>query len=126
MVELNEVSIYSRFKGIFGDKNKFVLNRGDQVIDLKIDIAPEPEDIKWGNIGISDCSVYMRKLFTYFFTLCLLGGSFGIVYSLSKKQKELSDADPNNLDDTSRYLSIAISLVIALTNVIIGRMFALM
>lgn len=86
MVELNEVTFYSRVKGVFGDKNKFVLTRGDQIINLKIDIAPEPEDIKWMNVGISDCSTYMRKLFTYAFTLCLLGGSFGIVYALSKKQ----------------------------------------
>lgn len=63
----------------------------------------------------------MRKLFTYLFTLCLLGASFGIVYALSKKQNELTQNDPNGLDEKSRYLSIAISLVIAITNAVIGR-----
>jgi hypothetical protein len=89
MVELNEVYFYSRIKSFFGDKNKFVLTRGEKIYSLHIDIAPEPEDIKWDNIGLRDCSIYLRKLFTYTFTLALLGGSFGIVYALSKKQNEL-------------------------------------
>lgn len=124
MAELNEVTIYSRFKGILGDKNKFVLSRGDKVFKLDIEIAPEPEDIIWTNIGLDDCSIYSRKLFTYTFTLMLLGGSFGIVYGLSKEQNRLTSGG-NATDDTSRYLSIAISLVIAITNVIIGRNFSL-
>ena len=28
--DLNEITIYSRLKGIFGDKNKFVFKRGDR------------------------------------------------------------------------------------------------
>lgn len=119
MAELNEVTLYSRIKGILGDKNRFVLARGDKVYNLSISVAPEPEDIIWTNIGLNDCSTYIRKLLTYSLTLALLGTSFAIVYGLSVKQKELTAG--GQTDDTSRYLSIAISLVITVTNLVIGR-----
>jgi hypothetical protein len=72
--------------------------------------APEPEDIIWDNIGISSCSIYLRKLMTYFVTLLLLGASFGIVYGLTALQETLKNS----------ILSIAISLSITLINIIIG------
>ena len=125
MSELNEVTIYSRLKGIFGDKNRFEFKRGDKSYSLTIATAPEPEDIVWSNIGINDCSIYLRKLFTYSFTIALLGGSFGIVYGLSVKQNELTANNASNNDPVARYLSIAISLVIAVVNVVLVRNFYL-
>lgn len=125
MAELNEVTIYSRFKGIFGDKNRFEFKRGDKTYSLNIATAPEPEDIIWSNIGLNDCSIYLRKIFTYTFTLALLGGSFGIVYGLSVKQNELTANSASTNDPMSRYLSIAISLVIAVVNVVLVRNFYL-
>lgn len=80
----------------------------------KITKAPEPEDIIWQNLGLRDCNSYMRKLFTFTITAILLGGSFGIVYGLTKAQ----DSAGND-----RVLSIIISVVIALVNIIIGRIF---
>jgi len=78
----------------------------------------------WSNIGLEDCSIYLRKIFTYTFTLALLGGSFGIVYALSVQQNKLTaNNDPN--DSVSRYLSIAISLVIAIINAVLVRRYCL-
>ena len=120
MADLNELTIFARLKGIIGDRNRFEFKRGDKTYSLNIARAPEPEDIVWPNIGLSDCSIYMRKLFTYSFTLALLGGSFGIVYALSREQNKLTASnDPN--DSVSRYLSIAISLVIAIINAVLVR-----
>ena len=51
----------------------------------------------------------------------LLGCSFGIVYGLSVRQNDLTVNNTN--DATSRYLSIAISMVIAGINVLIVRNF---
>ena len=48
---------------------------------------------------------------TYALTAALLGCSFGIVYGLSVRQNDLTVNNTN--DATSRYLSIAISMVIA-------------
>lgn len=126
MAELNEVTIYSRFKGIFGDKNRFEFKRGDKTYSLNIATAPEPEDIIWSNIGLNDCSIYLRKIFTYTFTLALLGGSFGIVYGLSVKQNELTANSASTNDPMSRYLSIAISLVIAVVNVVLVQVIKLL
>ena len=35
-VELNKTTIFSRIKGIFGDLNKFVLRRGEQLYSFEI------------------------------------------------------------------------------------------
>ena len=121
--DLNEVTIYSRLRGIFGDKNKFSFKRGDKTYSLSIARAPEPEDIIWTNIGVDDCSKYIRKFVTYSLTAVLLGISFGIVYGLSVRQNDLTVNNPN--DAVSRYLSIAISMVIALINVLIVRKYTI-
>ncbi len=42
MVELNQTTIFSRIKGICGDQNKFVLNRGERIYSVDISQAPEP------------------------------------------------------------------------------------
>lgn len=34
--------------------NRFELKHGGRTIDIRIERSPEPEDIVWANIGISD------------------------------------------------------------------------
>ena len=51
---------------------------------------------------------------TYLVSIILLGGSFGAVYGLS--QAQLANA-------TDRILSLVISIIISLINVILGRNF---
>jgi hypothetical protein len=53
----------------------------------------------------------MKKMLTFTITVLMLGASFGIVYALS-------DAQIKNA--SNRYLSILISLVISIINIIIG------
>ena len=124
MIEMNEVTLYSAIIGLFYDKSRFVFKKGDKELKFPISKAPEPEDVIWGNIGLTDCSIYGRKAFTYLFTIALLGVSFAIVYGLSVRQNELTKVDQT--DDASRYLSIVISVVIALINVILGRKYFVM
>jgi len=54
----------------------------------------------------------VRKGFTFTITALLLAGSFMIVYGLSKAQQS---------SDNDRVLSIIISLVITVINIVLGR-----
>lgn len=93
--------------------NRFKLLKSDgSTASISIEKAPEPEDIIWKNIGFPDFSLILRKIFTYFITFLLLGLSFAAVYGLSIAQVE-------NTENT--LLSLAISVIISLINVILGR-----
>lgn len=96
--------------------HRFYPKIGDHYVDVTIERAPEPEDIKWTNIGFTDCSTYLRKLFTFTVTIILLGASFAAVYGLSLEQK-------NNANN--RFISIIISLVISIINIVLGRKFCI-
>ena len=74
--------------------------------------APAPEDIIWNNLGQTRKSMVARKFIIYLITLCILGGSFGIIYILSLQQNKSTD----NL-----YLSFVISISISIINVILQR-----
>jgi uncharacterized membrane protein YvlD (DUF360 family) len=60
---------------------------------------------------------YLKKLFTFTITACLLGISFAIVYGLSVQQ---------NSDTTNGKLAIVISIVISIVNVMLARILSLM
>lgn len=83
---------------------------------MDISRAPEPEDIRWQNIGRNDFSIYCRKFITYSITIGLLGLSFAAVLGLSRAQ------DSNKKD---AILGFVISITIVLINGILGRNFFL-
>lgn len=69
-------------------------------------------------MGQDNCSLFSKKLFTYFIGLITLGGSFAAVYGLSKVQYDLS----NQVSRTaSSYISGLISLCISIINILIGQ-----
>lgn len=73
------------------------------------------------NLGVSDFTIYTRKLITYLVTLILLGISFAAVYGLSVAQFNSQQASASNAEAGTDYLSILISIVISLINVILGQ-----
>jgi hypothetical protein len=48
--------------------------------------SPEPEDIRWTNMGQTTCAKILRKSITYLITIVILAGSFGIIYVLNEEQ----------------------------------------
>ena len=92
------------------------LTHNEKAIDFRIQRAPEPQDILWANIGISDLEKFKRKMITYTVTIIMLGVSFAAVYGLSLAQVNNS---------SNRYLSTLISLLISLINIIISRTYYL-
>lgn len=108
----NDFTILEQIKNIFTDGNKYTFKRGERVYAPDVEKAPEPEDIIWANIGRTDCNTNLRKLFTFSVTAILLGGCFMIVYGLTRAQQS---------SNNDRVISIAISVVIAVVNILLGR-----
>jgi hypothetical protein len=100
------------FLPCFKNTNRFFVKRDDQVYNLRILPAPDPEDIVWNNIGVSLPEKVGRKFMTYSFTATILAVSFVITYSLSTAKA---------VNQTNKFLSTIISLSIAIINLIIGR-----
>lgn len=93
-------------------KSKLILTDEHNVPrEIKIEKAPEPEDIKWENLSISVGEKMLRKAGTYLVTLVLLSMSFALVYFLSVYET-------NNKSDA--YLNFSISFIISLINFFIG------
>lgn len=92
------------------DSAYFNIRYESEVFRTKIKSAPEPEDIIWTNIGQSLTQFILRKLLTYSITAIILGGSFVIIFFLSKEQVK------NNND---AFLSFVISFSITAINIII-------
>lgn len=78
---------------------------------MKIERAPEPEDIIWTNLAVPLGEVIKRKVITYTATFILLGISFAIVYGLSVAQINSSG---------NSILSLVISIFISLVNIILS------
>ena len=81
--------------------------------------APEPEDIIWTNLGQSLGQIIKKKMITFFVTLVVIGASFAAVYGLSVVQTRVNKSNKN------QYISILISLVISIFNIILIRTLSL-
>lgn len=93
-------------------RERFTIRKNDIVYDLKIRPAPDPEDIIWSNIGVTNCEKRARKLLTFSISAVILAISFVIVYGLSTVQMSNS-SNPS--------ISILISLSISVINLLIIR-----
>lgn len=115
MAHLNDPSISSKIRyylccGQIG--TRFSFKRAEKEFDIIVERAPEPEDVIWTNLGMSFGALLIRKVITYLVTICLLGASFGAVYGLSIAQIA---------NEGNSIISLLISIVISLINVIIGQ-----
>ena len=114
VIENNQNSIFYKLKRglqFWKDSDYFSLRKGECVYDdLIIEIPPEPEDINWGNLGMTYCQKFLRMCLTFLVSLILVGISLLIVYGLSTVQR-------NN--ENQRFISILISLAISVTNLLI-------
>lgn len=98
-------------------KERFIIEKDGVVYPLKIYPAPDPEDIVWSNIGVTNCEKTTRKLITFTITVILLALSYVIVYGLSRVQKEQG----NDL-----IISLLISITISVVNLLIGQVIQLL
>lgn len=83
--------------------------------------APDPTDIYWENLGYSTMHSIKANANTWFFTSCLIGIGFGVLYGLSLGQEALNVEGDGN--DESSNATIITSLILGL--MIVGINFAL-
>jgi hypothetical protein len=62
--------------------------------ELKLDYAPEPSDIFWDNLHVSDLSKFMRRSLSNIVTLLILLGSSGVILYASYWQVSYTRCQP--------------------------------
>lgn len=104
---------------------------------IYISRAPEPTDVYWENLGITDCKRFGYILLTYFATLTALAVVFAISYGLNRYKTDVeNDYNKAKAQGTSsiqdlilvRGLSFATSLIVVFFNnllVILIRKFSI-
>ena len=112
---------------LFSSRKFYTANRptGQYKVAIKVDRAPNPNDIKWNDLGVSMGVVLQRRVITFFITIVLLGCSFGAILGLKVAQYKMTkDADANDLSLSSvkfRVLSAAITLIIMAINFALSK-----
>ncbi len=58
---------------------------------IYISRAPEPTDVYWENLGVTECKRFGYILLTYFATLCALAVVFAISYGLNRYKTDVEN-----------------------------------
>jgi hypothetical protein len=103
---------------------------GEMRVPIKVDRAPNPNDIKWNDLGVSMKTAITRRMITFFITIILLGASFGGILGLKVAQYKMSqDSNTNDLNLSStkfRVISAVITVVIMVINFYLGKVIRLL
>lgn len=110
--------LISRVTGT-GHLYRYERNGVNYTSKLAIYKAPDPNDIIWGNLSATIAQKIKRRLITFSMTFLLLCVSFGAILGLKALQYVLySD---NSIGETGlRFISILITLVIAIINIMLN------
>ena len=91
VIDNNKNTIFYKIKrnlAFWKDSDYFKMKKGNNIYkDITIEMPPEPEDINWGNLGLTDCQKFCRLCITIFVSLLMVGISLLIVYALSTVQR---------------------------------------
>lgn len=82
---------------------------------LVIEEAPEPGDIYWNHLGLSDSERYIRRFIGYSIFFILLISCSLVIYYFTVKQQDLSNSE----SDTSfkiKVITVGLSIVIVVIN----------
>lgn len=112
---------------IFSSSKFYTVTRptGQTKVPIKVDRAPDPNDIKWADLGVSMSVALQRRVITFFITLLLLGCSFGAILGLKVGQYRMNkDSNSSDLSLSSvrfRVLSACITIIIMAINFALGK-----
>jgi hypothetical protein len=74
-LKLNKIPLVDRIKLFFTQGKIRICQR-----------APEPNEVLWENIGIASRNKNVMKVVSFFLTVLLIGGAFGIIIGLNLLQ----------------------------------------
>jgi Calcium-activated chloride channel/Cytosolic domain of 10TM putative phosphate transporter len=110
---------------LFQTNKKYIYHRNGAALstDIKVERAPNPNDIIWPNLGLGWFSLICRTFTTYLTTAILLGLSFGALVGLKVLQFNMSQGTDNSSSGTFKFraISVCISLVITIINQMLGK-----
>lgn len=118
----------SNITKIFTSSKFYTIQRpgGTTQVPIKVDRAPNPNDISWKDLGVSNQTAIIRRVITFFGTIFLLGCSFGALLGLKVGQYKMNqNNDDNGLSVSSlkfRLVSVGITLVIQMINFALGKL----
>lgn len=99
---------------------------GQKQVPIKVDRAPNPNDLEWKDLGVSMNTAILRRVITFFGTIFLLGCSFGALLGLKVGQYKMNE---NNADQglsvssvKFRLVSVGITLVIMMINFALSKL----
>lgn len=98
------------FKDIFSEKsqkNALFFHKKRLVIEE----APEPGDIYWNNLGLSESERYIRRALGYSIFFILLFPCTFVIYCFTVMQQDLSNSE---MDSTFKVKAITVSLSIVI------------
>ena len=94
-------------------------------VAIRVDRAPNPNDLDWKDLGVTNTTAIQRRVITFFCTILLLGCSFGAMIGLKVAQFKLnlqSSGQGLSVDSLKfRILSIVITLVIMMINFALSK-----
>lgn len=117
---------FQNIKKLFESSKYYTCQReGGQIkVPIKVDRAPNPNDLDWKDLGVSMTVVITRRVITYAITIILLGMSFGGMTGLKYGQYQMSK-QTDSTDFTSsakfRLISVLITLLIMIINYALSR-----
>jgi len=87
VLQLFDESIFGWIKRNIG---KICKCCGSEVGSYIFERAPEPTDVYWENLKVSNASRFYYICKTYFYTLLLIGVCFGVTYGLNELKDDLT------------------------------------
>ena len=94
-------------------------------VAIRVDRAPNPNDLDWKDLGVTNTTAIQRRVITFFCTILLLGCSFGAMIGLKVAQFKFnlqSSGQGLSVDSLKfRILSIVITLVIMMINFALSK-----
>lgn len=82
--------------------------------------APEPTDVYWEHLGVTDFQKLRNTFITYLASLVLVGICFGIIYGLTTAKIEYVKSHKDDKSASNRMatnvLSVVVSLIITIIN----------
>lgn len=109
---------------LFSSNKYYTSNRNNTSVQVPIRVsrAPDPNDVIFINLGLSNSSAITRRVLTYIATIFLLGISFGATIGLKILQNTLnknSAASTNTV--VFRLISVGITVIISIINYIMSK-----
>jgi hypothetical protein len=113
---------------LFSSSKYYTVQRahGQTQVPIKVDRAPNPNDLDWKDLGVSTKTAVTRRIITFIGSIFLLGCSFGAMIGLKFGQYEMNKSTQGEGLSVSslkfRLVSVGITLVIMMINFALGKL----